>query len=289
MIVSSVLSPPAQSPMLSAPDASASVAAPAYDETGFAVTHYVSALRTANAFTMPFDRLSQDIHTKNSEDPTEAACHWLASQLTYRPALTPRKCIIYLEPRRTSPLYTAIERFFAASALRFGHTEAHMYHPHSSMTGFIDLPYASDLVTSITAHLDSLITNLSTAMPVLLGVNTARDYPHPGTHKIEAKFNTPAVFRDIVNTVQKLVPQARIRPKKIAHISLAYYNKHVQTDNRIEDTAAADIHELAQSLLSPLLDNPADNKWDIAFYELAFESSALHIPHRFNQIARWHL
>ncbi|KAJ2016189.1 hypothetical protein GGI13_004215 [Coemansia sp. RSA 455] len=273
--------------MLSAPDASATVGAQAYDETGFAVTHYVSALRTANAFTMPFDRLSQTTHAKESEDSTESACHWLTKQLAYRP--TPRKCIIYLEPRRTSPLYTAIERFFAASALRFGHTEAHMYHPHSSMTGFIDLAHGSELVTRISAHLDSLIRDLATEMPVLLGVNTARDYPHEGTHKIEAKFNTPAVFRDIVNTVQKLVPQARIRPKKIAHISLAYYNKHVQTDNRIEDNAAVDIHELAQSLLAPLLDNQVENKWDIAFYELAFESSALHIPHRFNQIARWHL
>ncbi|KAJ2489611.1 hypothetical protein IWW37_003822 [Coemansia sp. RSA 2050] len=159
------------------------------------------------------------------------------------------------------------------------------------MTGFIDLsqiPNPKELIASIASHLDSLIKDLPT-MPTLIGVNTARDYPHQGTHKIEARLDTPLVFRDIVDTVQKLVPLARIRPKKIGHISLAYFNKHVHTANRIEDTMAEDMHKLALSLLSPLLHSSEDNKWDIAFYELARESTALHIPHRFNEIARWHL
>ncbi|KAJ2823027.1 hypothetical protein FBU31_004415, partial [Coemansia sp. 'formosensis'] len=75
---------------------------------------------------------------------------------------------------------------------------------------------------------------------------------------------------------------------KIGHVSLAYYNKHVRTENRIDENAS-DIHALAHALLDPLIGSQADNKWDIAFYELALESTALHIPHRFNEIARWHL
>ncbi|KAJ2583202.1 hypothetical protein GGH95_001124, partial [Coemansia sp. RSA 1836] len=198
--------------MLSPPDASAAASTaavvPAYDETGLAaVTHYaVSALRTANAFTIPFDRLSEStavaIHggaTANRNGTDEAAaCQWLVSQLSPYHSLSllsaaaapPRKCIIYLEPRRTSSLYTAIERFFAVSADRFGPTEAHMYHPHSSMTGFIDIPATSGdgslgLVAEISARLDVLIKDLlspslaAAKMPKLVGVNTARNYPHP--------------------------------------------------------------------------------------------------------------
>ncbi|KAJ1819171.1 hypothetical protein LPJ60_003923 [Coemansia sp. RSA 2675] len=249
--------------MLSAPDAST---APAYDEAGLAaVTHYVSALSTANVFS-PFG-------------------------LSHSWPSNPRKCIIYLEPRRTSPLYKAIEEFFAQSALHFGPTEAHMYHPHSSMTGFIDLsqtPNPKHLIASIAAHLDRLIPGLP-KMPRLTGVGTARDYPHGGTHKIEAKLDTPSVFREIVDLLRELVPVAGIRPKKIGHISLAYFNKHVHTNCRIEDPLAVDMQGLASSLLEPLINSEVDNTWDIAFYELALESTALHIPHQFNEIARWHL
>ncbi|KAJ2448479.1 hypothetical protein GGF42_005094 [Coemansia sp. RSA 2424] len=167
------------------------------------------------------------------------------------------------------------------------------------MTGFIDIPATSGdgslgLVAEISAHLDVLIKDLlspslaAAKMPKLVGVNTAQNYPHPGTHKIEAKLDTPAVFREIVDAMQRLVPQARIRPKKIGHISLAYYNKHVKTEHRIEDHLAAEMHTLAESLLATSLVD-GSNKWDIAFYELALESPALYIPHRFNQIARWHL
>ncbi|KAJ2830433.1 hypothetical protein GGI24_001908 [Coemansia furcata] len=267
--------------MLSAPETSVASAPGVYD--GFAVTHYVSALRTANAFTVPYSRLTAAI-------PLAADAPQWPARAPAAHTGPPRKCIIYLEPRRTTPLYAAIERFFALSSQRFGPTEAHMYHPHSSMTGFIELPPegGAELVARIAAHLDALITPALLPLPTLVAVNTARDYPHQGTHKIEAKLDTPAVFRDIVGTMQKLVPEARIRPKKIGHVSLAYYNKHVRTENRIDENAA-DIHALAHALLDPLIGRQDGNQWDIAFYELALESTALHIPHRFNEIARWHL
>ncbi|KAJ2744972.1 hypothetical protein GGI20_002546 [Coemansia sp. BCRC 34301] len=301
--------PPIPRDMLSAPDT-------AYDEAGLAaVTHYaVSALRTANAFTVPFERLAETtaeaaVHDAAAKDE---ACKWLVGQLapyhchplSLPSAMPRRKCIIYLEPRRTSTLYAAIEQFFTMSASLYGPTEAHMYHPHCSMTGFIDIPAddsggSSGLVAQIANHLDTLIETLvvsslrgRTKMPRLLRVNTACDYPHPGTHKIEAKLDTPSVFREIVDAMQKLVPEARIRPKRIGHISLAYYNKHVQTEHRIEDGLAAEMHKLAESLLPVAAPSPAtaeENRWDIALYELALESAALFIPHRFNQIARWHL
>ncbi|KAJ2465871.1 hypothetical protein EV174_006603, partial [Coemansia sp. RSA 2320] len=229
----------------------------------------MSALRTANVFTVPFDSLAETAavvgetgargEDSESETAVAAVYQWLVSQLTAARNPLPltasggagsngsaRKCIIYLEPRRMSPLYSAIERFFAASAERFGPTEAHMYHPHSSMTGFIDLPSSSHgdestiLVAQIAAHLHRLIKSLAadTGMPRLAGVNTALDYPRTGTHKIEARLDTPAAFKEIATAMQRLVPSARIRPKRLGHISLAYFNKHVQTERQLDGSMA---------------------------------------------------
>ncbi|KAJ2657246.1 hypothetical protein IWW48_004613 [Coemansia sp. RSA 1200] len=235
----------------------------------------------------------------------------------------PRKCIIYLEPRRTSPLYAAIEEFLRKSAQLFGPTEAHQYHPHSSMTGFIDVVDGPDLadngsgdatmtsgqlITKIACHihafvastLDSATTHAQAQLqpqmqarqvPTFRSVETVQDYPHKGTHKVQVTLDTPEAFRSIIGAIQTAVPQARIRGKRMGHISLSYYNKHVKTDKAITADAARSLSALAQSLFlcDPRVLDPALNHWDIAFYELASKSSSLSIPHRFNQIARWRL
>ncbi|KAI9500646.1 hypothetical protein BX070DRAFT_55873 [Coemansia spiralis] len=231
----------------------------------------------------------------------------------------PRKCIIYLEPRRSSPLYVAIEGFLRASADLFGPSEAHQYHPHSSMTGFIDIADGTDgeavatsgqLITQIACHLHAFVTSAAKgklggqlssgdgqtadasllAVPTVGPVSAAPDYPHKGTHKIEVVLDTPAGFRTIVDALKAAVPQARIRGKRIGHISLAYYNKHVKTANLLTADMAERLIALAASFFaSPHISAPSTNLWDIAFYELAFNSSSLSVPHRFNQIARWQL
>ncbi|KAJ1717922.1 hypothetical protein LPJ61_007043, partial [Coemansia biformis] len=75
----------------------------------------------------------------------------------WRGARAQCKCIIYLEPRIGSPLSRAIEGFLRASAELVGRNEAHQYHPHSSMTGFIDLtdrePVGTGVVARIAAQL----------------------------------------------------------------------------------------------------------------------------------------
>ncbi|KAJ1843863.1 hypothetical protein LPJ57_009638, partial [Coemansia sp. RSA 486] len=124
-------------------------------------------------------------------------------------------------------------------------------------------------------------------------VNTAYDYPHEGTHKIEIKLDTPELFRTIIGGLVDYVPQAKIRAKRLGHISLAYYNKHVKTENCVTVDQAKRLDKLARSIIysqngSDILD-PDSNLWDIAFYELAFKSTVLSAPHRFNQIARWQL
>ncbi|KAJ2078114.1 hypothetical protein H4R24_004705 [Coemansia sp. RSA 988] len=212
------------------------------------------------------------------------------------------KCIMYLEPRRGSPLYAAIEKFFKASNEQYGATEAHQYHPHSSMTGFIDMRECASrgvsigsIMSRIAWRMHGLVTAAGTAPggglePRVRRVATVGDYPQTGTHKIELQLETPAVFRRIVDEVVRAVPEAPIRAKRMGHISLAYYNKHVATRAVISAEHAQQLKALARSFLyTPDVFDVDKNHWDIAFYELTFRSSTLSIPHRFSQIARWEL
>ncbi|KAJ2156493.1 hypothetical protein GGF46_005149 [Coemansia sp. RSA 552] len=214
----------------------------------------------------------------------------------------PRRCIAYLEPRRSTPLYTAIEEFFATSADAFGPTEAHQYHPHSSMTGFIDLPGSAaggarsgQVMARIASHLHRLIAPLAGrgaagSGPEARVVTNTSNYPHAGTHKIGLRLDTPEVFRRLICEVAAAVPEAGIRPKRLSHISLAYFNKHVLTSSVISADAAERLEELARSLVyTPDVFDAQQNPWDIAFYELSSMSLAVGTPHRFTQIARWQL
>ncbi|KAJ2615274.1 hypothetical protein H4S08_001301 [Coemansia sp. RSA 1365] len=207
------------------------------------------------------------------------------------------KCIVYLEPRRSSPLYTAIEKFFRASGEQYGATEAHQYHPHSSMTGFIDMRECAarginggSIISRIAWNMHRLVAAGDGLVPRVRRVATVGDYPQAGTHKIELQLDTPAVFRHIVDEVVRAVPEASIRAKRMGHISLAYYNKHVATRAIISAEQAQQLEALARSFLySPEVFDADRNHWDIAFYELTFSSSTLSVPHRLSQIARWEL
>ncbi|KAJ1765100.1 hypothetical protein LPJ69_001465 [Coemansia sp. RSA 1752] len=270
-------------------------------------------LRTANAFTLPLGQLLSEPQSSHDDAPKCTSCKnedadnamqlmlsadraWMPAPLRtipfWRSVRGPHKCIVYLEPRRGSPLYTGIEEFFRASCALWGPTEAHMYHPHSSMTGFIDLPTdAGAVIARIACHLHVLISSRSHMVaPGVRAVTAVADYPHPGTHKIDVALDTPLVFRNIVDEVSRLVPEARIRPKRMGHISLAYCNKHVASSTVVTSEQAEKLGALARSLLyMPDVFDPAQNPWDIAFYELSFKSPMLGTPHRFTQIARWQL
>ncbi|KAJ2842188.1 hypothetical protein IWW36_005999 [Coemansia brasiliensis] len=275
--------------------------------------------RTANAFSLPVEQVYEqqpfshdgDADMESTDNPHALQLSSDASKVHPSPlqmqphwhnAGGSHKCIVYLEPRRNTPLYMAIEEFFRVSASMFGPTEAHQYHPHSSMTGFIDLApmcdNAGSMMAEIAYHLHSLVTaKLPSSLmqgdkvaPKVRRVAVVNNYPHPGTHKIEIKLDTPAVFRDIIDQVAQLVAGAGIRPKRMGHISLAYCNKHVPTTTVVSAEQAKKLESLAQSFLChPHVFDPAKNPWDIVFYELAYKSTSLDIPHRFSQIARWQL
>ncbi|CAG8462655.1 5515_t:CDS:1 [Paraglomus brasilianum] len=58
-----------------------------------------------------------------------------STHMSYRSPL-PRRCILYLEPARSSEFYQTIKSFYDASIALNIENEAQQYHPHISMTGF---------------------------------------------------------------------------------------------------------------------------------------------------------
>ncbi|KAJ2360461.1 hypothetical protein H4S02_007747 [Coemansia sp. RSA 2611] len=261
--------------------------------------HLASTTRTANAFSVPVAQLGE-AHEPEIEESAQAqqALAVLPEPLRMLPYWVrngggARRCIVYLEPRRGSPLYNGIEEFFRQSAAQYGATEAHQYHPHSSMCGFIDLDAgrAGSVVGRIAWHLHALVAaSGGLEAPRVRAVARASDYPRAGTHKLELQLDTPAAFRRMIAEVARRVPEAGVRPKRMGHISLAYCNKHVATDAVVTAEQAAALDALARALLYTRdVFDAAKNPWDVAFYELAFRSSALGTPHRFTQIARWQL
>ncbi|KAJ2785193.1 hypothetical protein H4R18_000644 [Coemansia javaensis] len=219
--------------------------------------------------------------------PLRAAAYWSGARGRCR-------CIIYLEPRRGTALRTALDGFLRASAEQLGPTEAHQYHPHSSMTGFIDLTACEidGMAARIAVHLHEAVAGRrgGLAAPRVKGVAAVDGYPHAGTHKVELQLDTPPAFRAIVDEVARAAPEAAIRPKRMGHISLAYRNKHVDSGTVVSADHAQALAALARAFLAdPAIADPAQNLWDIAFYELSFKSASLATPHRFTQIARWRL
>lgn len=209
------------------------------------------------------------------------------------PIHTGRQCIIYLEPRQGTWLNLAINEFLTQSDARWGPTEAHMYHPHSSMTGFIQLPdqAAGQALTDLTFQLRKAVIHCraTITVPQVMGTRIVRDYPHGGTHKVDLVLETPPVFAQLVEMVRENTRgQLLVRTKKMQHISLAYFNKHVKTARVLTEYRAGLLMKLANALLTAT-DSSDDNLWDIALYDLAYKSHSIHTPHQLNLVARWHL
>ncbi|KAJ2708856.1 hypothetical protein H4R19_004542 [Coemansia spiralis] len=278
-------------------------------DTALPTDHVAAAMHAASAFTLSTDRLIGPAMPCGAGEvlgaPFSKDCSAVADPAVlpsplhavplWRGARARCKCIIYLEPRVGSPLYRAIEGFLRVSAEQLGYTEAHQYHPHSSMTGFIDLAGheagGAGVVARVAAHLHrAIMAGGKLPVPQIRNVTTMSDYPHPGTSKVQVQLDTPSVFRDIAEEVAAMAPDAGIRPKRMAHISLAYCNKHVDTGTILSANRARALNALAAAFLTdPAVADPNQNLWDIAFYELSFKSPVVSTPHRFTQIARWAL
>jgi len=190
-----------------------------------------------------------------------------------------RRFIIYLEPSPTSELTKSIKTFYRLSRLKCGPNEAHMYHPHCSMTGFLSLkPHQFPLVIS------TITKNLNSWLPVY------EHFPSPNIASVSAnssrvvlKLDVPPFYHALVsNLVEVVAPFTRLRPKSLNHISLAYLNKHVKTSSEFSKIDIDTLTELAHNTV--VLDAPV--AWDIVLYEQTYKSKDLFLPHKFREILR---
>ncbi|KAI8867818.1 hypothetical protein GQ42DRAFT_164553 [Ramicandelaber brevisporus] len=91
-------------------------------------------------------KLRQLLAINNTPSITEAPTADIDSVAISKPVVSylgqvtgPRRCILYLEPTPGSPVDRALRDFFATAEACFGPNEASMYHPHVSLTGFMDV------------------------------------------------------------------------------------------------------------------------------------------------------
>jgi hypothetical protein len=160
------------------------------------------------------------------------------------------KYILYLEPSKTSYLFTKLSAFFKASRDIFGPNEAHQYHPHCSMTGFFDVN-TSDKQTveaDMVQCLDSLINlkfldspKLSVGIDAINTVITSKPLFVKDSLVMQSfpalKIVVRADFCDSLSSAFGKFLSAQhnltVRPKRVNHISLAYNHHYTVPINHV--------------------------------------------------------
>ncbi|KAI9295372.1 hypothetical protein K502DRAFT_291084 [Neoconidiobolus thromboides FSU 785] len=213
----------------------------------------------------------------------------LNTNLYNTPRIEPQKrFIVYLEPNKQSKLYQSILKFYRLSHLHFGANEAHLYHPHCSMTGFIsiDTIQSYNLINSIVATLKSYKESAYSA--IVPNVNGIELLPtkRKVNLSIEAPFNLHNLVENIVNNCSTIT---KVRAKPLHHISLAYLNKHVITNQKLDDAELKALDTLAKATVNLSEVNDNSLKWDIAFYEQTYQSKHLYESHQFKELYRFSL
>ncbi|KAI8393855.1 uncharacterized protein BYT42DRAFT_542052 [Radiomyces spectabilis] len=205
--------------------------------------------------------------------------------------------ILYLEPDVHTTARQWIDTFITSSSSRFYPTTATKYTCHTSMTGFFELP--NDMtVTQFIALIDPLIQKQEFhSIPVidtnpLLVTKLDTEQREKPVHLLLPVSVTNS-YHEIVENLRRVCSdrQIMIRPKKINHISLAYWD---------EPEATAEQHEAWQSMVNSgifekmeetartefqSLSNPRD--WHIVLYRRTKKGRQVGEPHIFAEQARW--
>ncbi|KAJ3367813.1 hypothetical protein GGF31_007060 [Allomyces arbusculus] len=191
------------------------------------------------------------------------------------------KAIVYLEPRPGTPLHRAVLQWYCTARKQFGPDEGQQYLPHVSVTGFFD---ASD------ADLGTLAMHLATHLPA--ASVTSAQFSLTGLIRID---NTTLLLgldssratglHDLVASLQQAAPtRCVIRPKRIDHLSLAYFKLHVPPPVTADPSA---VDRAALEVLGPVLKDTTV-EWDLVLYRVVM-SDRLPKPHTFAEVQRWRL
>ncbi|KAJ3360330.1 hypothetical protein GGF32_008491 [Allomyces javanicus] len=191
------------------------------------------------------------------------------------------KAIVYLEPRPGTPLYSSVLQWYCTARKQFGPDEGQQYLPHVSVTGFFD---ASD------ADLGTLATHLATNLPP--ATVTSAQFALTGLIRVDYTTlllgvdSTRATgLHDLVASLQQAAPaRCVIRPKRIDHLSLAYFKLHAPPPVTANPSA---IDRAALEAVGPVLKDAAV-EWDLVLYRVVM-SDRLPKPHAFAEVRRWRL
>lgn len=215
--------------------------------------------------------------------------------------------ILYLEPSEHSHLYRSISSFLLNSWSEQWQNEAHLYHPHCSMTGFFHLPAGDQDATMERRMIDELSVLMGeyvqqqhelhaiTVQPVRL--QTKNQYGHAVRVPLQVPgqlVELMASFTQRINTLldshpthQHVRPPAvrpdrhRIRVKPIDHMSLAYWRRPRGHDSAVagmtpidapDETRMREWLAEAQRRVDLSAELLQDTQWSVHLYELVAES-----------------
>ncbi|KAI9103811.1 hypothetical protein DFS34DRAFT_645863 [Phlyctochytrium arcticum] len=216
--------------------------------------------------------------------------------------------IVYLEPTPANPLHNPLIEFFAATKTHFGHTSAHAYHVHCSITGFFNISFRDDEcvrdVIQMALNADRLENEGPIVYPPLIPLNNPEVVIlplRPSDRLVDFAKRIGSYAEDSDN----MVVTSFVRPKRCDHISLAYFSPSdleavsastsVLNDHNERCRQINLIHDMANKLLGSLWRGSDGTQgaqfpgWDTVLYErLKRAKNALEGDvHEFRELGRW--
>lgn len=195
------------------------------------------------------------------------------------------RLILYLQPvPRENLLWGAVSRFYAES-LALGATEAHMYHPHCSVVGFMEVGgQRTPVLQTIVETLGRWpLHECSVAVDKARFIEVTKDQAQIGVHTHG--------FRELAAALRDALAHhgVCVRQKPLDHMSLAYISRRIQGEDAAERRAALDTEQyaaLARQIIRPDDDGGA---WELVLLLQTRRAEILGDRHVFERLASWPL
>lgn len=205
--------------------------------------------------------------------------------------------IVYLEPNRACALRQCLDHFLLELAPRFYLSTAIKYPPHVSVTGFFKVNNQLEL-NSILAAYEGVLSSASDHPTASLTPLLAPTNPPPtelSSKHLLLPVTVPACLYDLLthcaHDINKTM-SVHIRPKRMDHISLAYWDEPqaspLETDAWLAWCNGPEMETMKQDLMRQLgsIDN-SDTSWSIVIYERIHQGAAVGEKHQFQELSRW--
>jgi hypothetical protein len=190
---------------------------------------------------------------------------------------TDSELIIYLEPNENCALLKSVNAFLKNDQYML--TTAGRYSCHCSMTGFFHCPNAVD-VQSILGDCIKKGMGEVKLLPVLI----AKETPH-----LLLPVEAPRPYRAAIELfAHKMRSQfgVKVRPKRIDHISLAYYDETDGYQGWLEAVHNGLLNDMKESAMTSIPISGQTN-WDVVLLRRIHKGVNQGEMHQFEELARW--